>query len=115
MSQVSEIQNNEGATSEIGYDEWPSITGSISYEEAEITGYLIVDSEIITGEISMPAQEEIEIYQGTTVVIPSTVGDIVLETSQKQVLDDITVKKIFYAAVTNPSGGYTVTIGDENG
>ena len=112
MPKISEFQNLEGAMSEIDYDERPSITGSITYEGAIVIGYIEIGGEIVTGEIMMPEREAAEIYRGETFIIPSTEHNIVLETAYKQVLDDITVKKIFYAEVTNTSGGYTVTIGE---
>lgn len=89
----------------------PSITGYISYAGADVTGYISTDCQV-TGYIQMPVGEAIEIYSGATYVIPSTEDNIVLETQYKKVLSDITVKKIFYAEVSNESGGYTATIGE---
>lgn len=114
MPMISGIQNRNGATSEIGIDEWPSITGEISYAGISVTGYINTDISI-TGEITMPESEQIEIYTGITNIIPSTRNDILLKTQYKKVLDNITVQKILYSQVTNESGGFTVTIGDENG
>jgi len=112
MPQISELEILEGAASEIDFNERPWITGSITYEGALVIGEILMGGEIVTGEICMPETEAIEIYTGQTFIIPSTEDNIVLDTAYKKVLDDITVKKIFYAEVTNLSGGYTVTIGE---
>lgn len=111
MPTISENQNLEGATSEINYPKWPSITGIISYAGASVTGSINTDMQI-TGEITMSTSEVIEIYTGITDVIPSTEHSILLETQYKKVLENITVQKISYSEVTNESGGYTVTIGE---
>ena len=52
------------------------------------------------------------IYEGDYNIVPK-VSEQVLETKNKSLLDDITVFQIPYAAVSNPSGGETVTIGLE--
>ncbi len=112
MPAISEIQNLRGANSEI-IDEWASITGEVTYVGASVTGYIQFDDCEVTGYVTMPESEAIEIYTGITNVIPSTRNDILLETERKKVLENITVYKISYSEVTNESGGYTVTIGEE--
>lgn len=52
------------------------------------------------------------VYDGSYQITPK-VSEQVLETKNKSLLDDITVFQIPYAAVSNPSGGETVTIGLE--
>lgn len=48
-------------------------------------------------------------YTGATTVIPSVVEQI-LETADKLMRDNITVEEIPYSQVSNPAGGWTVTI-----
>lgn len=48
-------------------------------------------------------------YDGPTVVIPST-NEQILETKQKSLESDITVKEIPYLETSNDSGGITVSI-----
>lgn len=52
-------------------------------------------------------------YDGEYTVIPSAEEDITLATADKVLYDDITVKKILYAEVSNSKGGITATIGSE--
>ena len=110
MPTISGIQNIRGAASEI-IDERPFITVDIVYVGTVVNGEISTDCEV-TGLITMPETEAVEIYTGITDVNPSTTNDIILGTAHKQVLENITVYKIFYQAVTNESGGYTVTIGE---
>lgn len=49
-------------------------------------------------------------YEGEYVVIPAS-SEQVLETAGLKMHDDVTVEEIPYAEVSNPQGGYTVTIG----
>ncbi len=51
-----------------------------------------------------------DIYDGEYVVEPSARSDIVLETKNKALLDDVTVNKIYYAETSNPANGKTVYI-----
>lgn len=51
-----------------------------------------------------------ETYTGEYVVTPSTETQT-LYTTNKTLVNDVTVKSIPYSSVTNPSGGYTATIG----
>lgn len=52
-----------------------------------------------------------EEYDGPYAVFPSLSEDIELPTEDKQMRDDVTVFKVPYAAVSNPYGGETITIG----
>ena len=54
---------------------------------------------------------KLPIYEGDYEVVPSAHNDIILETAEKRVIDDITVKKITKFETANPGGGYTLTIG----
>ncbi len=55
-------------------------------------------------------EEHYDIYEGSYEVIPNTYVQI-LETDAKLMADDVTVYAVPYAEVSNPEGGYTVTIG----
>lgn len=59
---------------------------------------------------AVPGGVGIDIYTGETEVTP-TDQEQQLDTSGKKMGDDITVKPIPYAEVSNHSGGITVTIG----
>lgn len=50
------------------------------------------------------------IYTGEIIVTPHAYEQT-LDTSEKTVMSDITVLEIPYTEVSNPSGGYTVSIG----
>lgn len=89
--------------------------------DGEITGN-IVPIHSIVGDISntLSIQGSISpgsigkrypIYDGVYKVTPVATLDIVLETTNKLLQDDIIVNKIPYVQVSNPSGGYTVSIG----
>ena len=51
-------------------------------------------------------------YDGDYTVTPRKVAQT-LETDHKSMRDDVVVDAIFRSDVENPSGGYTVTIGNE--
>lgn len=55
----------------------------------------------------------VAMYNGPYSVEPRSDSDQTLETAQKYMKRDVTVKKIQYAEVSNNSGGTTVTIGEE--
>lgn len=50
-------------------------------------------------------------YEGDYIVIPK-VYDQILDTDNRILLDDVTVKEITFSKTTNEKGGYTVQIGD---
>ena len=50
-----------------------------------------------------------EAYTGEYLVIPTT-EDQILATNRKRMTDNVTVKQVPYAQVTNPYGGDTITI-----
>lgn len=52
-------------------------------------------------------------YDGDYVVTPKINEAVVLETKQKTMRDNVTVKKIPQYEVSNPFGGYTLIMGDE--
>ena len=57
-------------------------------------------------------KEEPTYYEGEYEVTPS-IEEQVLETNRRYMKDDVTVKEIPYAEVTNLANGITVTIGKE--
>lgn len=70
---------------------------------------LEVDQTIVVNLI------EGERYDGEYVVTPLAKNEVVLETSGKIMLDDVTVRKVPYFETSNDSGGYTVYIGEYDG
>ena len=76
------------------------ISESYKKQELEITNFS-------SGQI--PSLPE---YDGEYSVTPSTEEDITLATANKALNDDITVKKIPYAEVSNNKGGITAIIGN---
>lgn len=89
--------------------------------DGEITGN-IVQTHSITGDISSalsiqgaisPGQlaPRFPIYDGIYEVTPLAQLDIVLDTANKILQNNVTVNKIPYFQTSNLSGGYTATIG----
>ena len=72
--------------------------------EAELNGTVTLEGSlgILTGNDS---------YNGPYVVSPRTDGEVVLDTANKTLVDDITVEMIRYIETSNLSGGNTVYIG----
>ena len=70
-------------------------------------------SQELTGRVSMGDEIPLSKYEGEYEVTPSTSEDIVLNTAEKYMDADVTIKKILYAEVSNTTGGTTVTIGSE--
>lgn len=64
----------------------------------------------IRGRVSVGSVDRYKVYNGTCEVVPKQ-AEQVLETQNKYMDDNITVRAIPYAEVTNESGGYTATIG----
>lgn len=68
---------------------------------------VLFDSAIII------VSDNIDTYEGPYSVEPRSDSDQILATAYKKMKQDVTVKKIQYAEVSNTSGGTTVTIGEE--
>ena len=66
--------------------------------------------ESISGKIGSPEQVPLPYYDGEYNIVPDW-NDIILETEQKSMAENVTVQKIPYHETTNLSGGITVTIG----
>ena len=62
------------------------------------------------GEIHEIVSDVVPKYDGTYDVIPSTAAQI-LQTERKMMTDNVNIRSIPYAEVSNDSNGYTVTIG----
>lgn len=67
--------------------------------------------QVLTGVISIGGSISLPKYQGEVEVAPLTDKDIVLKTADTYLDSDITINKIYYAEVSNNTGGLTVTIG----
>ena len=67
-------------------------------------------SDAIKGTVTGDTPAD-EIYAGSYVITPNPHEDGVLETRLKYMDEDVTIKKIPYAEVSNLSGGKTATIG----
>ena len=96
MSSIIPVVPLAGGLSDVG-----KLTG-------QITG---INPLIISGEISddlLAANK----YTGEYTVIPRKVEQV-LPTSDKLMVDDLTVDAINYSRVDNPAGGLTVNIGYE--
>lgn len=92
------------------FDESQQLTASI--EDLDEKFYAVFDEvETFTAEFSSTISCHENIYEGETVVIPKAFQDQTLDTSDKVVLDDITVLEIPYTEVSNLSNGLTVIIG----
>ena len=80
-------------------------------------GFSISSQQFVVGfealQIVTQTEEGLGIYDGETVITPSATSEIVLETAQKLVREDITVKKIPYYEVSAPTGGTTIYIASE--
>ena len=55
----------------------------------------------------------VKVYTGEYIITPKADTSVVLETKNKIMLYDLTVKEIPYYQVTNPADGETVYIGSE--
>ena len=67
----------------------------------------IIKKQDISGTLALPFSTHM--YSGEYIITPSIEGEV-LETADKMLLEDVTIKPIPYAEVDNPSGGTTVNI-----
>ena len=98
---------NEGCIAEV-----VKITGTLAdIEQIEAS---ISFNENLVGDISLPAAIGViaDTYEGPYTVMPSAHNDIVLETADKLMDDDVTVFRIPYYE-TSKTSGYTVYIASE--
>lgn len=105
--------------------ELPVITGALSALNNTLTGSLVstnlpqLNVELIPleimhldGELTIPMEADVPIYQGDYVVAPKPFTNKVLKTNGFRMADDVTVLKIPYYQTSNESG-YTIYIGGE--
>ena len=85
-----------------------TIYGSLS-TTGQITGSLSSVSNIV-GELTIPQRIDADVYDGEYDVYPDFIGTT-LETKNKTLKDDISVKPIQVESVSNLEGGRTVYIG----
>ena len=76
----------------------------------KLTGKVIQKSGV-SGKIAIPYGSNR--YTGEYVVTPKAFEKTVLETANKTMLDDVTVKRIPYHETSNLGGGMTVVIAQE--
>ena len=86
----------------------PVIHGEV-IDDAAITG--IVSQRGAIGASVQPGGSAMERYPGPYDVTPTVDGQT-LPTAKRRMTDDLSINPIPYAAVSNPAGGRTVTIGD---
>lgn len=83
----------------------------IEFRESEEFTFDMIEDDNIYADI-VDTFLESERYTGEYIVTPDFVQQI-LDTKQKLMLDDVTVKKIPVSETHNPFGGITISIGDE--
>lgn len=67
----------------------------------------------LTGNVTISTvigATEHPVYSGELSVVPSASEEQILPTANKLLIEDITIKKIPYAEVTNSANGTTITI-----
>lgn len=85
-----------------------SISGRLSSMQ-RITGSM-TEAVVITGAIFIPTYVDVDLYSGDYDVSPDFTGKT-LDTANKTLTDNITVKPIEVQTMSNSSGGLTVYIG----
>ena len=86
-----------------------SIKGSIASKKS-LKGSITI-KEKISGFVNVGGMIQQESYDGSYEVTP-TIGQQILQTKNKTMVNDLTIKSIPYSEVTNTSNGITVTIGE---
>lgn len=92
-------------------DQAGSITGNLNPSQ-QIKGNLN-QSQQVKGKIQFPHIIPPDVYDGETVIVPSSFSDKELETRGKMVKTDIVVKQIPYYETANETGK-TIYIGNED-
>ena len=70
----------------------------------------ITTKEKISGFVNVGGMIQQESYDGSYEVTP-TIGQQILQTKNKMMVNDLTIKSIPYSESDNSAGGITVTIG----
>lgn len=86
-----------------------SLKGSIAFKKS-LKGSITI-KEKISGFVNVGGMIQQESYDGSYEVTP-TIGQQILQTKNKTMVNDLTIKSIPYSEVTNTSNGITVTIGE---
>ena len=79
------------------------IIGSLSKQQS-LTGNLQNGRVFLTGTLSSHASPSIPEYEGDYEVTPRKVADVILQTKDKKMTEDVTVLKIPYWVTSNQSG-----------
>lgn len=82
----------------------------LTSEIYKIEGTLSAVGQQLTGSISSEVGPPVDPYEGDYVVIPKFTEQV-LPTKNKTMQDDMVVKEIPTAEVSNPAGGLTLTVG----
>jgi hypothetical protein len=85
------------------------LTGKI-INKADISGKIIAKASV-SGKVGIPYGSTA--YTGEYTVIPDALEEQILKTANKTLIEDVTVKKIPYHETSNPSGGKTIVIAQE--
>ena len=87
------------------------IIGSLS-NTFLLSGELSNQSGILTGQLSMAGRSggNADYYTGEYIVTPLADTEIILNTKDKILYDNVTVQEIPFRTTSNQSGGYTVII-----
>ena len=107
---LGNISNNNALTGSITVSDVGRnvIQGTVDISN-NIVGRIVVSSQsTLVGEVLIGTDREK--YEGPYEVIPSTI-DQTLDTSNKAMREDVIVREIPFAEVSNPVGGTTVIIG----
>lgn len=87
----------------------PSLTGTLT-AGGTISGALS-GNKTLSGELTVPAIISPDIYDEEYEVTPEVYNEVVLNTMNKLLVQNVTVHKVPYYETTNESGGYTAIIG----
>ena len=79
------------------------IVGSLSKQQ-NLSGFLQNGRAFLTGTKSSQAAPSIPDYEGAYEVTPRKVADVILQTKDKRMKEDVTVLKIPYWVTSNESG-----------
>lgn len=105
---LGRISNNESLTGLIATsDENHAIRGTVDISGG-VTGHLAQSQPPLIGTVLIG--NEYERYEGPYTAVPTTC-DQTLDTSNKVMREDVVVREIPFAEVSNPAGGTTVIIG----
>ena len=122
LSPFSSVQGNISSTLQLKGEltNLQSICFTLTKADGEISSVLS-SIETLKGELSKPIEitssispiisQRIETYNGEYNITPLAFEDIILNTKDKKLTDNIIVKEIPYYQTSNKENGYTVIIG----